>query len=112
VEIAQLVAWVFYTVGTVQNLSINTASSYIACAAISNLHLTNCQATMAIDIFSSAGVLKLLAPLFGNFGPGLVIVFPGGLIRWAFGTNETAVSHDFLLLHISSPLPIRGRLVN
>jgi len=92
----QFITRVIHTVGTVQYFSINTAFSYITHTAITKLYVTDCQATIAIDIFSLEVMLKLFTPCFGNLSPGFVIVFLGGFIRWAFSTNEATASHYFL----------------
>jgi hypothetical protein len=75
VEVVQLITRVFCTVRAVQYFSVNTAFSYIAHTAITKLYLTNCQATIAIDILSLEGMLKLFTPFFGDLSPGRVIVF-------------------------------------
>ena len=100
VEVIQLITGALYTVGTVQYFSINTTFPYIAHTAITKLYIANCQTTITIDIFSLEVMLKLFTPFFGDLSPGLIIVFLGGLIRWAFSANEATVSHYFL--HITS----------
>ena len=100
VEVTQLGTRVLYAVAAIHYFSVRTTFSYFAHPAITNLYITDCQATHAIDIFSLEGVLKLLGPFFGNLGPGVVVVFLSCLIGRAFSTNETTISHYFW--HISS----------
>jgi hypothetical protein len=100
VEVVQLVTCVLYTVGAIQYFSIRPTFSYIAHTAITKLYLTDCQATIAIDIFSLEVVLKLFTPFFGNLGPGFVVVLLGCFVGGAFSTNDTTIGHYFL--HISS----------
>jgi len=99
-KVIQFITRVIYTVSTVQYFSINTTFSYIAHTAIAKLYITDCQATIAIDIFSLEVMFKLLTPCFGNLSPGLIIVLLGCPIRWAFGTDDSTVGYYFL--HISS----------
>jgi hypothetical protein len=99
-KVIQFITRVIYTVSTVQYFSIHTTFSYIAHTAIAKLYVTDCQATIAIDIFSLEVMLKLLTPLFCNLSPGFIIVLLRCLIRRAFGTNEATVGYYFL--HISS----------
>jgi hypothetical protein len=99
-EVVQLVTWILYTVGAIQYFSIGTTSSYVAHTAITKLYFTDCQATTAIDIFNLEVVLKLLAPFFGNLGPGIVVVSLCRFIRRTLVANKPTVSHYFL--HISS----------
>ena len=89
----QLIAWVIYTVGTVQYFSINTAWPYIAHTAITKLYITDCQATITIDIFSLEVMFKLLTPCFSNLSPGSIIVLLCCFVRRAFGADKTAVRY-------------------
>lgn len=99
-EAIQLVTGVVYAVAAIQYFSSGTTFSYFTHLAITNLYTIDCQATVAVNVFSLEGVLVLFASFFGNLGPGLIVVFLGCLVRWAFSTNDTAISHYFL--HISS----------
>jgi hypothetical protein len=99
-KVTQLVTRVVYAVATIQYFSIGPTLSYFTHPAIANLYITDCQAATAIDIFRLEGMLILFTPFFGNLRSGLIVVFLGCLIRRAFSTNDTAISHYFL--HISS----------
>jgi hypothetical protein len=105
-EFVDLITRVIYTVAAVRYLFVRTAFPDITKLTKAELPLAGCKASIAVDVFRLKIMFILLAPLCGNFSPGIVIIFLGSLICWAFIANKTTICH--YLLHMFTPFITKG----